>query len=199
MPKSLKELALLALTASLWTLPAAGQGAAPAPAESAPPPAPAPGAKPAADDDLELPAKPASSAAPAPSATPPASASPPSPVAPSAAAGSASAAATAGGNAHAGAGATAATAAPEKDKAAAQGDAKQAVEKKSAWPEGLRVGGYIQAQYETDGSTVRAGVNLSSQNGSTGDNYLGTVFDADAATPIGDGAAPFTGTFSSTG
>ncbi|HWP09201.1 MAG TPA: porin [Polyangiaceae bacterium] len=141
---------MLALTASLWTLPAAGQGAAPAPAESAPPPAPAPGAKPAADDDLELPAKPASSAAPAPSATPPASASPPSPVAPSAAAGSASAAATAGGNAHAGAGATAATAAPEKDKAAAQGDAKQAVEKKSAWPEGLRVGGYIQAQYETN-------------------------------------------------
>jgi subtilisin-like proprotein convertase family protein len=55
----------------------------------------------------------------------------------------------------------------------------------------------IQVQSETDGSVVRAGVNLSSQNGGNGDNYLGTFFDEDAATSITDGALtpPFTGTF----
>jgi len=147
MPKSLKELALLALTASLWTLPAAGQGAQPAPAGAAPAPAPAPGAKPAADDDLELPAKPASAAPPAPSASP----APPAPTAPAtsgAAAGSASTAPAAGANAATGDASP--KTAPGTDKAASAADAKQAADKKDAWPDGLRVGGYIQAQYESN-------------------------------------------------
>lgn len=149
MPKSLKELALLAITASLWTLPAAGQGAAPAPAGAAPAPAPAPSAKPVADDDLELPAKPAASSAPtAPAASSAPAAAPTGPATSGAAAGSASAAATAGANA--GAGDAAAKAAPATDKARSEADAKQGAEKKAAWPEGLRVGGYIQAQYESN-------------------------------------------------
>ena len=36
---------------------------------------------------------------------------------------------------------------------------------------------------------------LSAGNGADGDNYTDTVFDSDAATPIGAGTAPFTGSF----
>ena len=36
---------------------------------------------------------------------------------------------------------------------------------------------------------------LSNRHGSTGDNYTGTVFDDEAATPISSGSAPFTGSF----
>jgi gliding motility-associated-like protein len=36
---------------------------------------------------------------------------------------------------------------------------------------------------------------LSFENGGSGDNYTGTTFDDDATTPIGSGAAPFTGSF----
>ncbi len=38
-------------------------------------------------------------------------------------------------------------------------------------------------------------VSLSDQNGSSGDNYINTVFDDSAATPIASGTAPFTGNF----
>ncbi|OUR94741.1 hypothetical protein A9Q87_03665 [Flavobacteriales bacterium 34_180_T64] len=38
-------------------------------------------------------------------------------------------------------------------------------------------------------------VELTSDNGGQGDNYVNTVFDQDAATAITDGTAPFTGTF----
>jgi subtilisin-like proprotein convertase family protein len=38
-------------------------------------------------------------------------------------------------------------------------------------------------------------VTLSSSNGSSGDNYTGTIFDDDAATPISAGSPPFTGSF----
>jgi subtilisin-like proprotein convertase family protein len=42
-----------------------------------------------------------------------------------------------------------------------------------------------------DGTTVE----LSTDNGSSGDNFVDTVFDDDAATPISGGTAPFTGSF----
>ncbi len=38
-------------------------------------------------------------------------------------------------------------------------------------------------------------VELTSDNGSSGDNYTDTIFDDDAATPITAGSAPFTGSF----
>jgi len=53
----------------------------------------------------------------------------------------------------------------------------------------------IFAQSETDAGTVRGGAFLSNQEGSSGDNFTNTVFDDDAATYIGDGTAPFTGSF----
>ena len=42
-----------------------------------------------------------------------------------------------------------------------------------------------------DGTTVR----LSNRRGGSGDNFTNTVFDDEAATAIGSGAAPFTGSF----
>ncbi len=42
-------------------------------------------------------------------------------------------------------------------------------------------------------------VELSTDNGSSGDNYTNTVFDDDASTAITDGSAPFTGTYSPEG
>jgi subtilisin-like proprotein convertase family protein/V8-like Glu-specific endopeptidase len=39
-------------------------------------------------------------------------------------------------------------------------------------------------------------VDLSSGNGSLGDNYVNTLFDDDAATPVTAGSAPFTGSYS---
>ncbi len=36
---------------------------------------------------------------------------------------------------------------------------------------------------------------LSANHGGSGDNYIGTIFDDSAATPVSSGAAPFTGTF----
>lgn len=44
-------------------------------------------------------------------------------------------------------------------------------------------------------SPAGTSVILSDQNGGGGDDYIDTVFDDDAATPIGAGAAPFTGSF----
>jgi len=44
-------------------------------------------------------------------------------------------------------------------------------------------------------SPAGTSVELTSGNGGSGDNYVDTVFDDDATTPIGDGTAPFTGTF----
>src|SRR5262249_31851745 len=38
-------------------------------------------------------------------------------------------------------------------------------------------------------------VNLSLNNGGQGDNYIDTIFDDQASTPIGNGSAPFTGSF----
>lgn len=38
-------------------------------------------------------------------------------------------------------------------------------------------------------------VELSTDNGSNGNNYTNTIFDAEATTPIGSSTAPFTGTF----
>jgi subtilisin-like proprotein convertase family protein len=37
---------------------------------------------------------------------------------------------------------------------------------------------------------------LSNRRGSSGDNFINTIFDDSAATPIANGSAPFTGTFS---
>lgn len=53
----------------------------------------------------------------------------------------------------------------------------------------------IFAQSETDGGTVRGGSLLSDEEGAGGQNFTNTVFDDDAATYIGDGTAPFTGSF----
>jgi len=38
-------------------------------------------------------------------------------------------------------------------------------------------------------------IELSTDNGSAGDNYTNTVFDDQATTPITSGTAPFTGSF----
>lgn len=53
----------------------------------------------------------------------------------------------------------------------------------------------IFAQSETDAGVVRGGSFLSNQEGSSGANFTNTVFDSDAPTYIGDGTAPFTGSF----
>ncbi len=45
-------------------------------------------------------------------------------------------------------------------------------------------------------SPAGTAVTLSANNGGSGDDYTATMFDDDAATPIVDGAPPFTGTFS---
>ena len=42
-----------------------------------------------------------------------------------------------------------------------------------------------------DGITI---IDLSSDNGGSGDNYTATIFREDAVTPITSGSAPFTGT-----
>ena len=42
-------------------------------------------------------------------------------------------------------------------------------------------------------------VELTTDNGGSGDNYVGTVFDDEAADPVTGGAAPFTGTFAPEG
>ena len=132
MPKSLKELALLAFVTTCWTLPAGAQNSAPQPSGSAP----APGAAPADSDDLELPAQP-KDATPAPP-DPPASAVKSSPAG----------TAPAGVAEHSDpprAGATAAEA-----SAGGSDSAKPPPKEEPVWPDGLRVGGYIQAQYENN-------------------------------------------------
>jgi len=147
MAKSLKELALLALAAAVWTLPAGAQGTTPAPSGPAPsaPGAPAPAAPPpsaaAADDDLELPATQKPAPAPSASSAPPAAPAP---------AGASAPASSTGASAATGAAAAGEAAnAPAKDQPA-PGEGKPAAEAKPAWPTDLRISGYIQAQYETN-------------------------------------------------
>jgi subtilisin-like proprotein convertase family protein len=51
---------------------------------------------------------------------------------------------------------------------------------------------YLTLRLESPEGTV---ILLSQQSGDSGDNYTGTVFDDEATTAIGDGTAPFTGSF----